>query len=431
MADSRAWKGVLVVAVTLLFLGNSARVAAPARALGESTVYEFQGNGMDGQWPVAGLISDPVGNLYGTTLFGGDCVSPCLGYGSVYELSPKMGGGWSEKLIYSLQGTPDGDAPFGNLVMDSSGDIFGTTLEGGPENDGTVFELSPANGGGWNETVLNSSKMDGPVSLIIDSSGNLYGCDDGANEGYFGDIFELSPQSGAGWIQKILYSFEGKSTKVGSMPSGNLVLDSAGNLYGATIAGGPRGDGVAFELSPQATGMWNKTVLHNFLGMPIDGKYPQGGLIAGGVNVFYGTTSNGGTAGWGVVFELQRNQQGVWNESILYNFQSGADGKRPYSQLVIDSAGNLYGTTASGGTGPCQEASFGRGCGTVFELVPSSNSWTEKILQDFQPKDGGRLLAPLLFGPSGSLFGAAEFNGTGDCLTGDTPGCGTVFEITQ
>ena len=177
-------------------------------------------------------------------------------------------------------------------------------------------------------------------------------------------------------------------------------------------------------------GAGSENALYSFAG-GTDPKLPYAGLIFDKAGNLYGTTELGGTNNQGTVFEITPNANGTWTETVLYNFTGSSDGGQPYGSLVFDTAGNLYGTTASGGTGPCQEASFGRGCGTVFELVPSSNSWTEKILQDFQPKDGGRLLAPLLFGPSGSLFGAAEFNGTGDCLTGDTPGCGTVFEITQ
>ena len=327
----------------------------------ETVLHSFINDGVDGYNPVSGLIFDNAGNLFGTTNYG-------PGYGTVFELSPAQGGGWTEKVIYVFTGPNDGRYPRG-LAFDSSGNLFGTTANGGIycslfQGCGTVFELSPTQDGGWTETVLHSfgDGMDGVTPLappIIDSAGNLYGTTSAGGLGPGnGTVFELSPAEGGGWTFTTIYEF-------GALPDGQqpwtgpLVFDSARNLYGTTAAGGTNNNGTVYELSPGGGGSWTETVLHSF-GSGVDGVEPLGGVIVDADGNLFGTTSQGGVDGQGTAFELSPNGSGGWTEAVLHNFLgNSADGGFPFAGLTFGAAGNFYGTTALSGA-------FNRG--TVFEL---------------------------------------------------------------
>ena len=260
-----------------------------------TVIYGFTG-GSDGGSPRYGdLIFDQAGNFYGTTSVGGS------GYGVAYKMSPS-GGGWAEQPIYAFGGAPDGANPFGGLVFDNAGNLYGMTTQGGSAGFGTVFELSPS-GGGWTEKVLynfqGASDGDYPTAgLLLDQSGNLYGSTSDGGTGGGGTVFELIP-SGGGWTYKLLYSLTG-GAKCG--PWGTLAMDGAGNLYGTTVCDGANNDGNVFELKP-AGGSWTYSSLYDFTGGN-DGRRPFGNVTFDSQGNIYGTASRGGTHDSGVVWEI-------------------------------------------------------------------------------------------------------------------------------
>ncbi len=251
------------------------------------------------------VIFDSVGNLYGTTYAGG-----ANGAGTVFELSP-AGASWTETVLYnfcSQSGCADGADPINGLIMDPAGNLYGTTLQGA---NGVVFELSPS-GGGWTEQVIytGSGPMGavadsvpyGVAGLAMDAAGNLYGTTGyGGGKGY-GMVYRLSPVENGGWKEKILYSFKG-GNKDGSRPLAGVVLDAVGNIYGTTYEGGESGEGTVFELvAPVGKGSYKEKVFWSFNGT--DGSAPYGGLTLDSAGNLYGTATYGGSSGYGVVFEV-------------------------------------------------------------------------------------------------------------------------------
>jgi uncharacterized repeat protein (TIGR03803 family) len=270
--------------------------------------------------------------------------------------------------------------------------------------------------------------------LIFDAAGNLYGTTiiGGAGvcgSGGCGTAFELMPAAGGGWTQKVLHSFHDNG-KDGSTPVTSLILDAAGNLYGTTVNGGAHAAGVVFELTPGAGGEWTEKILHNF-GVGSDGTAPEAALIFDGAGNLYGTTSSGGAHFSGTVFELSPTATG-WTEKLLHSFAGyPKDGADPVASLVFDAAGNLYGTTAEGGKN--SNCPYDRSCGTVFELTPTAGgSWTEKVLYDFkEAPDGNAPGGSLIFDAAGNLYGTTEIGGNISSCSGMAGyGCGTVFELT-
>src|ERR1022692_2364418 len=255
-----------------------------------------------------------------------------------------------EKVLHNFNhdGT-DGWRPEAGLIFDAAGNLYGTTSQGGSSAVGAVFELTPAAGGTWTEKVLHSFLNDGtdgvnPVAgLIFDGAGNLYGTT--YQGGTYGDgtVFELTPAAGGTWTEQVLHNFNYDSTD-GAGPHAGLIFDAAGNLYGTAASGGTYSYGTAFELTPAAGGTWTEKVLWNF-GSGADGSYPQGGLIFDAAGNLHGTTTSGGAHGPGTVFELMPAGGGTWSERVVHSFGNGADGSGPYAGLIFDAAGNLYGTT--------------------------------------------------------------------------------------
>lgn len=269
---------IAVVFALMVALTQSARAQTPTAGGGwtERVLHNF-GNGVDGASPWAGLIIDATGNLYGTTHDGGT-----YGVGTVFELTPTGGGGWTEKVLHSFNFT-DGGGPYGGLVMDAAGNLYGTTYAGGSGGWGTVFELTPTGGGGWTEKVLFSfgDIGGGPYAgLIFDSAGNLYGTTIGGGTYGYGRVFELTPTGGGGWTEKVLHSFGIINATDGAGPYAGLIFDSAGNLYGTTYSGPVINGayvGTVFELQPTGGG-WRETVLYSFSN-GTDGSSPYGGLV--------------------------------------------------------------------------------------------------------------------------------------------------------
>ena len=298
-----------------------------------------------------------------------------------------------EEVLYTFHGLPDGRLPNG-LIFDSSGNLYGTTQQGGAANFGTVFELSPDGHGGWNEIVLYSFQggSDGKnplAGVIFDSLGNLYGTTAGSDAGCWvagcGTVFKLSPDGSGGWTETALHTFQAGSD--GVFPESGLVFDKAGNLYGTTLAAGDMGCpdsligcGTVFKLSPDGSGGWTNTTLHAFHGGG-DGSTPTSDLIFDEAGNLYGTTRQGGTHNFGTVFELSPNSSGTWTETVLYRFLGGGDGGDAQGGLTFDQSDNLYGTTQQGGA-----ADFG----TVFELSPDGHGgWNETVLYSFQYGNDG------------------------------------------
>lgn len=339
-----------------------------------------------------------------------------------------------ETVIHNFAGAPDGNRPVFNLIQDTGGNLYGVTAQGGIYDQGhsyysgTVFELSPQNGA-WAEQILysfsSSSGGDPNGTLVLDKSGNLYGvasmapCCRGLTM-----VYELTPDGKGNWTQTILHVF-GFGYR---SPVGGLALDAAGNLYGVSEEGGGHsclyGCGFVYELSPPAKNAkkkkWTYATLYSFLGPKYgDGGYPNGDLILDAAGDLYGTTQWGGAHGkdwYGNVFELSPGAGG-WTEKVLYNFGgSPSDGALPYAGVVFDAAGNLYGTTLGGGSG---------GWGTVFELTPDAGSWAETTVYSFTGQnDGGYPGAPVTL-HNGSLYSTTALGGN---QPGNS-GSGVVFEL--
>jgi uncharacterized repeat protein (TIGR03803 family) len=372
----------------------------------ETVLHSFNGN--DGNEPIGGLVFDGSGNLYGATFDGGT-----LGDGVVYKLSPGASG-WTDTVLFSFNGAGGFD-PTSSLVFDTSGNLYGTTFFGGALGVGTAFEITPISGGWTMMGVHDFSPFgdDGTYphsGVIFDGSGNLYGVTPGGGDYKDGTVYELTPNPSGGWTEKILHSFNGQD---GSSPDSRPIFDASGNLYGATNFGGGTssacqfGCGVIFELTPAADGTWTEKTVHNFTKNSQDGNAPATGLMIDAAGNLYGATSGGAAYNWGSVFELTPLAGGGWKETVLHNFTSnGIDGNNPTGPLVRDAAGNLYGTTSNGGA---------YGDGTVFKLTPTAHgAWKETILHSFNP-NGTDISTPnagVVLDGSGNLYGTAEGGGT-------------------
>jgi uncharacterized repeat protein (TIGR03803 family) len=415
-----------ILTALLLILGM------PASAQQEKVLHFFSANGTDGYGPSAKLILDASGNVYGVTARGG-----LHNNGTVFELTNRVGR-WRERILHTFDQMPDGTIP-NNVVFDTAGNLFGTTAGGGTIGWGALFKLTPQEDGSWAETVLYNFTAEGksgtvPISsLVFDPSGNLYGttlfggtgpCSTSNGIKGCGTVFELIPQADGTWIQKTLHSF-GPGT-AGPL---DVVRDAAGNLYGTTpaqtVCAGPPACGSIFELMPNADGVWTEKIIHNFSASGLDAQ-PNGDLILDADGNLYGTTAAGGVdscaggQGCGTVFELSPGTNGAWTEKILHSFSDrGTDGHFPVGGVILDEAGNLYGTTWVGGTGTC-----GAGCGVVFELLaPSGGTRAEKVLHNFanSVRDGNLPQAGLALDSFGNLYGTTYYGGFNHG--------GTVFEV--
>jgi uncharacterized repeat protein (TIGR03803 family) len=344
----------------------------------EKILYNFgQGNGNglagcspDGYYP-SGVVFDNAGNLYGTTFYGGDCDhNGRTGAGAVFQLVPTTSGLWTENIIHAFGGdhkTRDGAFPGSGVALDGSGNVYGVTGSGGEYDYGTVYELIPS-AGGWTEKILHSfSNREGDGSapscaLLLDSFGNLYGSATAGGQYGNGVVFELTPESNGSWTEGILYSFKNNGEDGGA--PGSLTFDSLGNLYGSTYYGGANDNsGTVFELTPSTDGGWNEKTLYTFAYAGFDGEGPSAVTLDAAGNL-YGTVAHGGLYGFGAVFELTPQPDGSWAEQVVYDFgaySEGIFGQYPYSGVVFDSLGNLYGTTQWGGRNDD---------GTVFEITP-------------------------------------------------------------
>ena len=357
----------------------------------------------------AGMTIDSAGNLYGVTNTGGNSTN-CSGFegcGTVFELSPAGGTTWTFTTLYNFQNLADGSFPFGGLVFDAAGNLYGTNTAGGTYNAGVAFELSPASGNSWTFTPLYSfgrtSQSVPPSSpLTVDRAGNLYGITLGGGRYFSGSAFKLSNVGGV-WKESILHSFGAPGD--GAQPYGPLVIGAQGNLYGTTSAGGSSTWGTVFELSRQSLGVWKENLLYTFT----NGGSPEAGLIFDSAHNLYGTTLTGGAHGAGGVFRLtpvKQNGNLVWKFRQLYSFTNGADGSSPASPLTFDASGNLYGTDAASPT-ECQGF---YGCWQVYKLSVGANGlWQNSALYPI-PAQGDPGNGGLVLDSSGDIFGTSYDN---------------------
>lgn len=394
-----------------------------------------------GVLPNSGVVFDTHGNLYGTAVDGGR-----QDVGTLFELSPLSGGTWTYNVLhnFSYGVTSDGYYPESTPIVDTAGNLYGTTVWGGANNAGTVYEMVSQSNGSWNEKLIYSfNGTDGQFvqsSLTLDASGNLYGTTSyggstygseciGAAESGCGVVFQLKPEANGGWAEKVLWSFSKDGTD-GYIPWGGVILDSAGNLYGTTLYGGAYGYGMVYELSPTPSGTWTETIMHNFDHNGADGFYPNTGkLIFDAEGNLYGSTQDGGSGGnnpRGTIYELSPSSGGIWTEKILQTFQAaGGDGGVPNGSLIFDASGNIYGTASTGGGGNFH-------LGTVFELSPHENgTWSLTALHRFEYyPDGAFPVSGVIMDGAGNLYGTTENGGTGGNIQCSYYRCGTVFEIT-
>lgn len=412
---------------------------------GFSLLHNFTGP-PDGANSAAGLVEDTAGNFYGTTSQGGITGGACgsVGCGIVFKVDQSG----NETVLHSFAGQPDGATPLAGLLLDAAGNMYGTTSLGGTSNLGTVFKLDSAG----TETVLysftgNPDGADPVADLVLDAAGNLLGTTSLGGTASAGTVFKLDSTG----KESVLYSFAGGSD--GANPMAGLILDEKGNMYGTTFEGGagsctptkqdrsttPVTCGVVFELNTTGT----ESVLYSFTGDP-DGANPAGDLVRDAAGNLYGTTVAGGILCYviapplpgqgpstefycGTVFKLDPTGK----ETLLHSFSGAPDGAIPYGGLILDAAGNLYGTTTEGGAGGCTVSSglFGSqnlGCGSVFEVAAAGNA---TVLYSFSGT--GLDWAPrsrLASDPSGNVFGTTTQGGVigGEC--GDF-GCGVVFKL--
>ena len=388
-------------------------LALTAWASTEKVLWNFK-SGTDGSEPWSNyFISDAKGNLYAATAAGGTYSA-----GTVFMLSPAG----KETVLYEFKGQTnrDGAYPHGRLAFDANGEIYGTTQGGGINGTGTVYRLSPKSGGGWTEKVIynfSATGADGTApsaGMTIAADGTMYSTtpDGGAFEA--GTVFSLKKTS-KGWKQTVIQNLNGSSN--GGFPYEGLMMDTAGNLYGAAPTGGASGQGVIYRLSLTKKG-WVETVLHSFTGQNGDGAGLYWiDLISDKTGNIYGATSFGGTNGTGTVWELvYSTTKKSYSESILYEFgaSGSGDGNNPYGGLAMDSKGNLYGTTLYGGPS---------NIGTFYKLTKQGKTWKETILHTFVgANDGNEPTGNPYIDATGRLYGMTQ--------TGGKSNLGIVYRIT-
>ena len=408
-----------VESVHLVFLGGNGAFPFSNVAYANGTFYATTSDG--------GLVN---GSVHAPHVFGSS--GKFVGYG-VFFTAVKGKGGYVQTYIYPFRnGPPDGATPNAGVTLDAHGNVFGTTTFGGAAGKGAVFELTP-NASGFSETLVYSflgvKKQDGanPYSqLLIDSAGNIYGTT--ANGGIgksctggCGTVFKLTPGT-SGYTETILHAFTGP--KDGHNPYAGLIADSGGAIYGTTTFGGTANFGTVFKLTPSGS-TYTESILYNFAG-GADGAQPLAGLTAGAKGVLYGTTYNGAntacSGGCGTVFSLTPTKSGTYTENIVYAFAAGTDGYFPRAKLT-NIKGVLYGTTYYGGsTADCS----GTGCGTIFKLKPANGKFTESIVYAFQgSNDGAQPTAGVTLAGT-QLFGLTYAGGGTNCFEDQGP-CGTFY----
>jgi uncharacterized repeat protein (TIGR03803 family) len=393
----------------LLFLTGAANAAST------TVLHEF-GLGQDGASPSSSIIFDSAGNIYGETASGG--TGPCTGgCGTVYRISPD-GTGFKETGSYSFRGPTHGDGrtPQGALIMDSAGNLYGVTSNGGTKDSGTVFKLTPGSNGAWTESVLYAfgvaSGQAGGIGpsgkLLLDGSGNLYGVTAGGGSRNGGVVFELTPSASGPWTETVLHSFAPAGKLDGNQPVG-IIFDSAGDIFGVTSFGGTEsveGAGTVFELVNES-GLWAYRSVHTFAPTGENLQTPNGGMVFDSSGNLYVGMSRGGRGGAGVVELIPNGNK--YAPAALYSFLGEGLPPAPYEALVFDNSGNLYSASYPGGPGSGCDI----GCGLVYKLSPGEPHWiptqvdltTDGVL-------GGEPFGGVTLDSQGNIYVATAINGT-------------------
>jgi uncharacterized repeat protein (TIGR03803 family) len=382
-----------------------------AAATTTNVIFSFEEE--EGEYADTDLETDSAGNIYGTTVLGGE-----FGGGTVFQLSPTPNG-WVHTVLYSFTGGADGGEPYKGVTLDREGNLYGTAVTGGSGNCeggcGVVYKLSNA-GKTWTQTVIHAftggDDGSGPGARVtVDGAGNIYGMTPTGGAYGLGTIYKIRQAPGGAWAFKVIHAFTG-GTDGATGSAGRMILRH-GHLYGAATAGGDYGSGVVFELSPRGAGAWDFKTIYAFRGQP-DGSFPYGALLFDRSGNIYGTTYYGGANGIGAVYKLSPRAVGAWAEEVIYSFEEGTDGNSPISNLVFDAAGSLYGTTSEGGLGS----------GTIFKLSPlGGGKWTETVVHAFEgPPDGAFAYNGMVVDAFGNFYGATVHGGE------DNDGC--VYEFT-
>jgi uncharacterized repeat protein (TIGR03803 family) len=393
--------------------GSAASATGVAKTKGPELTTLVSFTGADGANPEGNLIPDASGDLFGTTTAGG-----LDGDGTVFEITKTKHGYDSAPTTLAGFTGADGAQPYGSLIADAAGNLFGTASAGGADNDGTVFEIAKTRRGYASApttlvSFTGANAGDPFGSLIADAAGDLFGTtySGGADNG--GTVFEIAKTKGGyASAPTTLVSFTGAD---GADPIGSLIADAAGDLFGTTSDLSANGYGTVFEIAKTKGGYASApTTLVSFTGD--DGDQPYGSLIADAAGDLFGTTFEGGADGFGTVFEIKKTNSGYANApAILVSF-TGADGANPFGDLLADAAGNLFGTTEAGGAD---------GQGTVIEIAKTKGGYAHAptSLVTFTGADGGNPSGSLIADAAGDLFGTTYANGPN--------GDGTVFEITN
>lgn len=365
----------------------------PARAQTETVLHNFD-LGADGGEPFAGVTFDQQGRIYGTTSDGG------TRHGVVYRLVPENGA-WVLSPIYTFQGRPDGESPDARVLFGPNGLLYGTTSYGGTLNAGTVFSLRPPATAcktalcPWDETIIYSftGGNDGGYpsygDLIFDHAGNIYGTTQGGGANGYGVVFELSPSSN-GWTETVLWNFTDASE--GGAPLSGVILDNAGNLYGTTQDGGANGYGSVYELSPTQSG-WSEKTLYAFT--EYDNGSGAGGVVMDAHGDLFGITGNFEP---GAAYELTP-QSGGWSFTLLQTFNGEYPG--PLGAPTLDAQGNLYGPLP-----------IGEGAGEIFKLLPTGLGWQYIDYFNFNESDGYGPIGAVTFDASGNMYGTTAQGGS-------------------
>lgn len=350
-------------------------------------------DGTNGEDPMGAVTFDTSGNLFGTTSEGG-----AYGQGEIFEIPQ----GSSTIATVAAFNVTVGSDPQAAVSFDSQGNLFGSTTGGGANDDGTVFEIAKGN-----STLTTLASFSGANTsnnaVTLDNSGNIFGtiANGGANDD--GTAFEIAKGSGA------ITTFASFNSINGDFPQGAVTFDTSGNLFGTTNIGGASGDGTVFEV---ARGSSTLTTVLSFSGS--NGSFPQGALTFDSIGDLFGTTDSGGPGNNGTVFEIAKASG---NLTTLATF-NGSNGAYPEAGVILDASGDLFGTTESGGA---------VGSGTVFEITKGSGIVTTLVNFDiwntYSTSNGAYPVAPVIFDSSGNLFGTTSAGGAN--------GCGTVFEIAK
>jgi len=388
-----------IFAAATTLLGGSFAANAP------ETIYSFAG-GSDGEYLDTDLVIDRMGNLYGTSVQGGDFAS-----GTVWELSPSANG-WTHTVLYSFRGGTDGGEPYKGATLDNHGNLYGTAVTGGGGSCeggcGVVWKLTRS-GSSWTQSVIHTftggDDGSGPGSgLTLGANGTLYGMTPTGGANGQGVIFQLKSTRNGTWNFTVLHAFTGGND--GSGGSAGRLLRHKGSLYGVTTTGGANGQGVVFQLTHFA-GVWQFTTLYAFRGQP-DAGFPYGGLAFDSTGNLYGTSYYGGANNLGSVYQLVPQPDGTWTETVLYSFKGGLDGSGSISNVVFSKTGSVYGTTSAGGAS-CD-------CGTIFKLTAGANGgWKESIVYRFHgAPDGAFAYNGMVGDRDGNFYGTTVHGGTTD-----------------